>query len=298
MSAGTGDTAPARAAQPSAAANGDAQPVISLRDASFGYGDKRIVMGVDLQIRRTETVALLGANGSGKSTLVRGLLGVCEHLGGQVDVLGRPLAKFSQRYLLGYVPQRLPFTPTTRATVSEIVAVGRIARHGLFGRTTARDRRLIAEAIDIVGLGDFARHDVSTLSGGQQRRVLIARALAAQPEVLVMDEPMAGVDIANQHLLVAVIRRLVEGGATLLVVTHDLAALRPVLHRAVTMEAGRIASDVPLPPVTAGAFDALTGEFDGAPGELPGHCHDVTDLSGPPTGSLLAPVYPPGGPRA
>lgn len=264
------------------------EPVISMRRASFGYADKPIVTGVDLDIHRGESVALLGANGSGKSTLVRGLLGVCDHLGGEVDVLGYPLARFTRKYLLGYVPQRLPFTPTTRATVSEIVAVGRLARRGLFSRGTARDRRLITQAIDIVGLGDFAGHDVSTLSGGQQRRVLIARALAAQPEVLVMDEPTAGVDIANQQLLVAVINRLVEGGSTLLVVTHELAALRPVLRRAVTLEGGRVAADVALAPVAAGSA--------GLPGLPEGHCHD--DQGQPATGGLLAPVFPAGVRRA
>ncbi len=257
---------------------GPADPVISLRDASFGYAQRPVITDVDLTIRARETVALLGANGSGKSTLVKGLLGISEHLGGSVELFGEPLARFHRRSLLGYVPQRHTLSASMRATVSEIVGVGRLPHHRWSPRLTARDRRIVADAIDTVGLGAMARHDVSTLSGGQQRRVLIARALAAEPQVLVMDEPTAGVDLANQRLLVEVIARLVDAGATLLVVTHELAALRPLLRRAVTVADGHVVADRPLPAPEDTADDL-------------GHCHDDSAAE-PPTGPLIAPAYP------
>lgn len=274
------------------APDGAGRAVISLRDASFGYAQRRVVTGVDLDISSGETVALLGANGSGKSTLVKGLLGICDHLGGQVELFGTPLARFTQRSLVGYVPQRHTLSASMRATVSEIVAIGRLPHQGWTARTTAADRRIIAEAIDVVGLADFARHDVSTLSGGQQRRVLIARALAAQPQVLIMDEPTAGVDLANQQLLVDVIGRLVDGGTTLLVVTHEIAALRPVLQRAVTLRAGVVAADHRLADL---ASDGPEAPLLGLPTVPEGHCHDESSQADP---TRLAPLYPPQVPRA
>ena len=255
------------------------EPVIRLRGASFGYSDRRVVTGVDLDIRAGETVALLGANGSGKSTLVKGLLGIADHLGGDVDLFGTPQQRFTRRYLIGYVPQRHTLSASVTATVTEIVSAGRLPHQGRLGWMRREDRRIVAQAIDLVGLGSLARHDVATLSGGQQRRVLIARALAAQPQVLVMDEPTAGVDIANQGVLVRVLRRLVDEGVTLLVVTHELEALRPVLARAVTMHAGRIVADGSLQGASAVAADAVR---EGSHG----HCHDTPE---PETGSLLLP---------
>ena len=262
-------------------------PVISLHDASFGYADRKVVSDVDLQILPGETVALVGANGSGKSTLVKGLLGLNDHLGGEVDLFGTPIEDFTKRYLLGYVPQRHTLSASVAATVTEIVSTGRLPHQGWLARPSRTDRRIVAEALEVVGLADFARHEVATLSGGQQRRVLIARALAAQPEVLVMDEPTAGVDLANQHVLLQVLRRLVDDGATLLVVTHEIEALRPILRRLVEMRAGRIVRDVPLEPVRP-------DEGDGAGHTDPHLCDPDHDEGDDPStrGVPLVPSYP------
>lgn len=215
-------------------------PLISLRSASFGYADRAVVSGVDLQIAPAETVALLGANGCGKSTLVKGLLGLTQHLGGEVELFGTPLAQFRDRHLLGYVPQRHTLSGSVVATVEEIVAIGRLPHQGLLARPSREDRRIIAESLDLVGLADRARDEVSTLSGGQHRRVLIARALAAQPRILVMDEPTAGVDLANQHVLAQVLRRLHDRGVGMLVVTHELEALTDLFDTVVHLRAGQV----------------------------------------------------------
>ncbi|MDO5697948.1 MAG: metal ABC transporter ATP-binding protein [Dermatophilus congolensis] len=222
---------------------GGRQQVVELREACFGYGDEEIVHGVDLSITAGERVGLLGPNGCGKTTLVRGLLGLNTHLSGQVEVFGEPLASLSRRYRLGYVPQRHTLSTSVVATVNEIVAAGRLPHQGWLARMSQRDKAVVAESLDLVGLGRFAKAQVAHLSGGQQRRVLIARALAAQPEVLIMDEPTAGVDATSQGALVDVLLRLADAGVTQLIVTHEVAVLAPLLTRVVAMDSGRIAFD-------------------------------------------------------
>lgn len=221
-------------------------PVVSLRRASFGYGERAVVHGVGLDIHRGEVVAVLGPNGSGKSTLVRGVLGLAPLLGGQVRLFGTDLDEFSERSWIGYVPQRHTLGASVRSTVEEIVAIGRLPHRRWWApwrRSPVEDRAVVVESLDTVGLADRAGSDVTTLSGGQQRRVLIARALAAQPEVLVMDEPTAGVDLVNQRVLSDVLARLVERGSTMVIVTHELAAISEIVTRVVVVRSGEVVFD-------------------------------------------------------
>jgi zinc transport system ATP-binding protein len=218
-------------------------PIVALRSASFGYADRAVVADVTLDVHAGEVVAVLGPNGSGKSTLVKGILGLNDHLGGQVELFGTPFDRFREHARLGYVPQRHTLSTSVRATATEIVAIGRLPHQGWLGRANDEDRRIIQESLALVGLGDRSNVDVSTLSGGQQRRVLIARALAAQPDVLIMDEPTAGVDLASQDVLSQVLARLASRGATMLIVTHELQALRGVLTRIVELDGGQITFD-------------------------------------------------------
>ena len=217
--------------------------VVTLRGASFGYGDGPVLSDVDLSIRKGEIVAIVGPNGSGKSTLMKGVLGLNERVGGTVTLFGIDSGEFHDRARLGYVPQRHTLSASVRATAEEIVATGRLPRIGWLGRLRATDRQIVARSLDVVGLADRAATEVSTLSGGQQRRVLIARALAGQPEVLIMDEPTAGVDAANQHVLADVLDRLVERDVTMVIVTHELGALERLLTRIVVVDGGRIRFD-------------------------------------------------------
>jgi zinc transport system ATP-binding protein len=240
---------------------------LRLDGATIGYGDVAIVRDADLTVRRGEAVAVLGSNGSGKTTLSRGLLGLATVLGGTVEVLGAPVGRLRERGRVGYVPQRHTISGAMPATVREVVAVGRLPRLGLLRRPGARDRAAVAEAVDAVGLADRLDDPVASLSGGQQRRVLVARALAAEPELLVMDEPTAGVDAANQAALAGVLARVSAGGTTLLVVTHEAGPLSGVLTRAVVVDSGRLTYDGPL----AGAGPAAGPD-----------CHHPGEAAAPP----------------
>ena len=223
--------------------SGDATPLVELRSASFGYADRRVVTEVDLAVRPGEVVALLGPNGSGKSTLVRGVLGLVDRQGGEVLLLGTPLERFHEHTRLGYVPQLHSLSASVRATVAEIVAVGRLPHRPWWRPAGAADRAAVAAAVEDVGLGDRLHEEVASLSGGQQRRVLIARALAGNPDLLLMDEPTAGVDHASQVALAEVLRRLAARGTSMLVVTHELDALEDVVTRIVCMESGHVDFD-------------------------------------------------------
>ncbi|MEO7235431.1 MAG: metal ABC transporter ATP-binding protein [Lapillicoccus sp.] len=217
--------------------------MVSVSHAAFGYGDTTVVRDVTLDVHAGEVVAILGPNGAGKSTIVKGLLGLSTVVAGDVRLFGEPVGEFADHARLGYVPQRHTLTGSVRATAEEIVSTGRLVRQSWWGRPSATDRQVIARALEVVGLADRAGADVSTLSGGQQRRVLIARALAAQPEVLVMDEPTAGVDTANQHVLAEVLGRLATQGVTMLIVTHEMDAFADVVSRVVVVDRGGITFD-------------------------------------------------------
>jgi zinc transport system ATP-binding protein len=214
-------------------------PIVSLRGAAIGYTGRPVLRDVDFDVRAGEVVAILGPNGSGKSTLVRGLVGLAPLLAGSLRVSKR----------LGYVPQRHSVGGGVPATVEEVVASGRLTKRrflpGLPAMLPALDRGVVCDAIATVGLTEKIGQAVSSLSGGQQRRVLIARALAGEPDVLVMDEPFAGVDGPNQEILATTLGSLVSGGVTLIVVTHELGPINGLVDRTVVIQHGQIDYDGP-----------------------------------------------------
>ncbi|GAB2791203.1 metal ABC transporter ATP-binding protein [Streptomyces daliensis] len=215
------------------------ETVISLRDATATLGARPVLRGIDLTVGRGEVVALLGANGSGKSTTVRAVIGQVPLTGGSLELFGTPLARFREWRRLGYVPQRSTAAGGVPATVREIVSSGRLARTRLrpLGRA---DRAAVDRALELVGMRERARDSVSALSGGQHQRVLIARALAGEPELLLMDEPLAGVDLASQRVLADALREQVAGGSSVLLVLHELGPLAPLIDRAVVLRDGQV----------------------------------------------------------
>ncbi len=218
-------------------------PVLSLHSASFGYAGTPVIDDATFEVHEGEVIAVLGPNGSGKSTLMRGILGLNDHLGGDLELFGIPAASFRERTRIGYVPQRHTLSTSVRATVREIVEVGRLAHRRWWRRQSATDRRLVTEALARVGMADHENADVAALSGGQQRRVLIARALAGRPDILIMDEPTAGVDTASQEVLAEVLQRLATAGVTMVIVTHEIEALRGIVTRILEVSHGRITFD-------------------------------------------------------
>lgn len=219
--------------------NGTTDPVIDIAQASAELGGRTVLRGLDLTVRRGEVVALLGPNGSGKSTAVRTTVRQVPLTAGEVRLFGTPVRRFRDWHRVGYVPQRSTAAGGVPATVREVVSSGRLARRGL--RPLRReDRRAVETALDQVGLADRAGDPVGGLSGGQHQRVLIARALAGRPELLVMDEPLAGVDLHSQHVLADVLRAQLAQGTSLLVVLHEQGPLRPLLDRAVHLDDGRV----------------------------------------------------------
>ena len=222
------------------------QPVLELLDGSVAYDGRTAVAEVDLVVEAGEVVAVLGANGSGKSTVVRACVGLLPLTTGTLALFGTPRDRFREWTRLGYVPQRGGATTGVPATVREVVATGRLARSGL-RRRSAEDRRAVETALETVGLAERARDSVGTLSGGQQQRVLIARALTCEPELLVLDEPTAGVDLASQAALADTLRTLVGRGTTVVLVAHELGPMHPLITRAVTMSEGRVLHDGPPP---------------------------------------------------
>ncbi|MFG1776957.1 metal ABC transporter ATP-binding protein [Micromonospora sp. NPDC049051] len=222
-------------------------PVITVANGVVGYDGRPVLRDVSLTVTAGEVVAVLGANGSGKSTLVRAALGLVPLSSGSVTLFDRPLRRFRQWHRIGYVPQRLGAGSGVPATVREVVASGRLARRGVLRPPGAADRAAVAAALEAVGLADRAREPVATLSGGQQQRTLIARALAGQPELLVLDEPTAGVDAASQEAFAKALHGFVADGGTVLLVAHELGPLRPLISRAVVVHQGGICHDGAVP---------------------------------------------------
>jgi zinc transport system ATP-binding protein len=204
---------------------------------TFGYGKTPVVENVNLVVRRGEFVALVGPNGSGKSTLLKVLLGSVAPWDGSVRLFGRPPSRVGERARIGYVPQRPVLDSEVPATVQEIVGAGRLARRGWWRPFRRVDREEIDHALASVGLENLARRPLNELSGGQQQRAFIARAFASEPELLLLDEPIAGVDAESQRRFRESLTHLIdEHGAGVLLVSHELSAVARELDRIIVLK--------------------------------------------------------------
>ena len=220
-------------------------PAVQVTDLSVDLGGRLVLRGVDLQIRQGEVVAVLGTNGSGKSTLIRTVVGLLPAARGEVKLFGQPVPRFRQWQRVGYVPQRITAAGGVPATVQEVVSSGLLSRRRLFRPLKAADRAAVENALELVDMADQRKNGVAELSGGQQQRVLIARALVSDPDLLILDEPTAGVDLASQGIFADAIRERVVGGTTVVMVSHDLGPMDALIDRSVVLRRGRIVYDGP-----------------------------------------------------
>jgi len=244
---------------------GTEPPVLRLRDVSVTLGGLPIVRGVSADIRAGEFVALLGANGSGKTTLLRAVLRLVQHQRGSIELFGVPQEAFRDWGRIGYVPQQVDPGLLT-ATVREVVAAGRLPLRRPFVPPRRGDRQAVERAIGEVGLEEKAGTQLAHLSGGQRRRTLIARALATDPELLVMDEPLAGVDVATQQSLADLLRTLTTSRQlTVLVVLHEHGPFADLVRRSLLLQDGRLVFD-------GDGFDpGLPHEFHHPPEHISSH---------------------------
>ena len=195
---------------------------VEVEGLRFAYNGETILDDVTFSVPRGEFLALLGPNGGGKTTLLKLLVGLLRPAAGTIRLLGSPLGEALSR--VGYVPQDTNVNKDFPVTVEEVVLMGRLGRGRWLGRADAKERRAAASALERVGLADLARRRLGELSQGQRQRVLIARALATAPELLLLDEPTASVDPSAQSALYEVLTEL-NGEATIIVVSHDLTAV-------------------------------------------------------------------------
>jgi zinc/manganese transport system ATP-binding protein len=231
-------------AEPATSAGG-AKVALSIEGAAVSLGGRTIWEQVDIRVREGEFVAILGPNGAGKSTLLKVILGLQPLAAGRARALGADAGSANEQ--IGYLPQRRTFDAATRIRGVDIVRLGLDgARWGLPlpGRLGGSARRAagarVREVIDLVGAGDYARRPIGELSGGEQQRLLIAQALVRRPRMLILDEPLDSLDLANQSAVAALVQRVCrDEGVAVLLVGHDVNPLLEYLDRVIYVAGGR-----------------------------------------------------------
>ncbi|MGA3283076.1 MAG: metal ABC transporter ATP-binding protein [Verrucomicrobiota bacterium] len=209
------------------------EPLITLDNLAIGYDRQPVLSGISFSILRGSFTAILGANGSGKSTLLKTLLGLQPPIAGKIQIAAPAV--------FGYVPQAIEFDPLFLLNGFEVVLMGVYGRVGAGRFVPQNERAFVRECLRVTGAEEFARKKFSELSGGQKQRVLITRALATKPDVLVLDEPTAGVDAAATHALLEFISQIhAERKLTILLVTHDLPLVRKHAQQIIWLYRGKI----------------------------------------------------------
>lgn len=203
------------------------KPLISVRDVTFGYGREVVLDRVDLEIHDHDFLAIIGPNGGGKTTLLKVILGLLRPWSGEV-VFNLPGGRTQGR--LGYVPQFSTFDKSFPLRVADVVLMGRLGSRGLLHRYTREDRAAAAGALERLRLADLARAHIDEISGGQLQRVLIARALVSDPDILFLDEPTASIDAESRVTLRGLLEELNER-IPVVVVTHDVTSIAPMVQR-------------------------------------------------------------------
>ena len=202
----------------------DQVPALEVHDLTVSYHRRPVLWNVDLAVPRGKLVGILGPNGAGKSTLIKAIMGLLPLSSGWVQVFGQPVERMRDK--VGYVPQRESVDWNFPVTSMDVVLMGRYGAVRWYRRVSRADREVARRCLEKVGMLGYANRQISNLSGGQQQRVFLARALAQESEIYLMDEPFAGVDASTESAIVKLLQELREAGKTVLVVNHDLQAAR------------------------------------------------------------------------
>ncbi len=233
-----------------------AEDAVVARDLVVRYEDFNALLDATFTVHYGEALGIVGPNGSGKSTLLKSVAGLLVPSSGDLRVLGsqpRQLAPGT----IAYVPQVEAVDWTFPATVWDVVAMGRFSRLRFWQHFGLHDRNVVRRALEVVHMSDLADRHIAHLSGGQQQRAFVARALAQEPKVLLLDEPTTGVDAATEEALRRIVRQLVEGGLPLLMATHDLDRVDDWFDRLLVLDRRVLALGTPREVVESGAYSAI-----------------------------------------
>ncbi|WP_204112814.1 metal ABC transporter ATP-binding protein [Shimia biformata] len=212
---------------------------LAVRGLTVSYGQKPAVFSVDMTIQPGSMTAIIGPNGAGKSTLLKAALGIIKPLSGQVFCFGKPLAQLRDR--IAYVPQRASVDWDFPTRAIDVVLMGLYRELGLLRMVRPAHRERAMACLDRVGMADFADRQIGQLSGGQQQRVFLARALAQDADLYLLDEPFAGVDAATEKAIIHVLSHLRRNGKTVVAVHHDLATVRDYFDRVFIINTRKVA---------------------------------------------------------
>ena len=196
---------------------------LKIRDLTVAYHRKPVIWDIDLSIPKGKLVSIVGPNGAGKSTLIKACLELIPRTSGEISIYGQSYKK--KRMLVGYVPQRESVDWDFPVSALDVVTMGTYGKLGWFRRVGKHSKALSMEALERVGLADYAHRQISQLSGGQQQRTFLARALVQNADIYFMDEPFAAVDASTERTIVELLKELKNQGKTVLVVHHDLATV-------------------------------------------------------------------------
>ena len=231
---------------------------VAVDDVCAGYFGRDVLDEVTFGVEPGEFVGIIGPNGSGKSTLLKVIAGLLPAQCGSVCIFGQPPST-GTRHVIGYVPQSESVNWSFPVTVSDVVLMGTYGRLGFFHRPHADDRAAAAEAIDLVGMTEFAGTQIGQLSGGQQQRVFVARALVQRPKLMLLDEPIAGVDATTQHAIFTLLEDLQERGTTILATTHDLSCVAEWFDRVLCLNHKVVAFGKPADVLNRETLNATFG---------------------------------------
>ena len=202
----------------------DEKKCIEVSNVSYSYNGQLVLNNISFSVNTGEYLGIIGPNGGGKTTLIKIILGLLKSDTGTVRIFGQDIKEFKERSLIGYVPQRISQVASQfPATVKEVLETGRTARIGLFKRHIRDDERAVKKAMEVAGVAHLRDRLIEDLSGGERQRVFIARALSAEPKILILDEPSVGVDLASQEQFYTFIQNLnQEFGLTIIFISHDI----------------------------------------------------------------------------